>query len=124
MIESADDFYSNSGAMPRVFDDLRRYPRFYLRSCADATIYPLQPGLAPTQCVVVTRDISRGGMGLLHNTQLFPGQRLDVVLNGNLNKSLEVVWCRRVADNSYSVGCKFKEVELPAADEGDQQPAA
>jgi hypothetical protein len=122
MSESANDFFSNSGAMPRVFDDQRRFPRFFFRSCADATIYPLQPGLEPTKCVMVTRDVSRGGMGLVHNAQLFPGQRLDLVLNGTISKSLEVVWCRRVADNSYSVGCKFKESETPTASEGGQQP--
>ena len=108
MIESADDFFGNSGAMPRSFDDQRRFPRFYLRSCADATIYPLQPNLEPIKCVMVTRDISRGGMGLLHTAQLFPGQRLELVLNGNIHKTLEVVWCRRVADNRYIVGCRFK----------------
>ncbi len=101
--------------MPRSFDDQRRYPRFYFRSCADATIYPLQPGAEPIQCVVVTRDVSRGGIGLLHTAQLFPGQRLDLVLNGELSKTLEVVWCRRVADNSYSVGCRFKEPDPPTA---------
>ena len=110
-MESADQFFGNSGAMPPAYDDLRRYPRFYLRACADATIYPLNPGAEPIQCVVVTRDVSRGGMGLLHTAQLFPGQRLDLVLNGEMTKALEVVWCRRLADNSYSVGCRFKEAE-------------
>ncbi len=116
MIESPDDFFDNSGAMPRVFDDQRRFPRFYLRSCADATIFPLQPDAEPLRCVVLTRDVSRGGMGLMHTAQLFPGQRIDLVLNGNIHKTLEVVWCRRAAENSYSVGCRFKETE-PAQDQ-------
>ena len=116
MIESADEFFGNSGSMPRVFHDQRRFPRFYLRACADATIYPLEPDAEPMKCVMVTRDVSRGGMGLLHTAQLFPGQRIDLVLNGTINKLLEVVWCRRVAENSYSIGCRFKEIE-PAQDQ-------
>ena len=110
-MESADDFFANSGAMRPAFDDQRRFPRFYFRSCADATIYPLDPDAEPMKCVVVTRDVSRGGMGLLHTAQLFPGQRLDLVLNDGVSKTLEVVWCRRVAKESYSVGCRFKEAE-------------
>jgi PilZ domain len=118
VIESAEQFFASSGAMPTVFHDQRRFPRFYFRSCADATIYPLVPGADPIKCVVVTRDVSRGGMGLLHTEQLFPGQRIDLVLNGSVGKSLEVVWCRRVAEKSYSVGCRFKEGER-AVEEGE-----
>lgn len=110
-IESVEQFFASSGAMPTVFHDQRRFPRFYFRSVADATIYPLVPGANPIKCVVVTRDVSRGGMGLIHTEQLFPGQRIDLVLNGEVTKLLEVVWCKRVADKSYSVGCRFKEPE-------------
>jgi hypothetical protein len=106
--------------MPTVFHDQRRFPRFYFRSCADATIYPLAPGAEALKCVVVTRDVSRGGMGLLHTEQLFPGQRIELVLNGSVVKTLEVVWCRRLADRSYSVGCRFKEAEQP---EGEPREA-
>jgi len=109
--ESVEQFFASSGVMPTVFNEQRRFPRFYLRCCADATIYPLGGSAEPTRCVVVMRDVSRGGMGLLHTEQLFPGQRIDLVLNADVVKSLEVVWCRRVADKSYSVGCRFKETE-------------
>src|SRR2546423_1452367 len=40
-VESADEFFSKAGPMPPVFDDGRRYPRFYFRTCAEATIYPI-----------------------------------------------------------------------------------
>jgi len=72
---------------------------------------------------VVTRDVSRGGMGLIHTEQLFPGQRIDLLLNGEVTKLLEVVWCKRVADKSYSVGCRFKEGQPPEDPESDSNRA-
>ena len=56
---------------------------------------------------------------MIHTEQLFPGQRIDLVLNGEVTKLLEVVWCKRVTDKSYSVGCRFKEVEPSEEPESD-----
>ncbi len=39
--------------------------------------------------------------------QLFPGQRLDIVLNGQPPRQTEVVWCKRLAPGRYAVGCHF-----------------
>jgi hypothetical protein len=60
-----------------------------------------------TPCQVLTRDISRGGLQLLHKQQLFPGQKLDVVLTDGQPRRLEVMWCRRLGVGCYSVGCRF-----------------
>jgi hypothetical protein len=108
-IESDADFFAKVGPLPKAWDDLRRFPRFYFRSCAEATIHPLAAAEStpPTQCYVLTRDLSRSGLSLMHNAQLFPGQRLDIVLNGQAPRSVEVVWCRRLAPGRYGVGCRF-----------------
>ena len=42
-----------------------------------------------------------------HTEQLFPGQKLDVILNGAAPRSVEVVWCRRWSHNRYAIGCRF-----------------
>src|SRR5262245_33453972 len=83
LVESIDDFWDKSGPMPTGPSDIRRFPRFYFRSCAEALVYPLgAPGQEPAHHFMATSDLSRGGVSLLHKDQLFPGQRLDVILNG------------------------------------------
>ena len=91
----------------------RRFPRLNFRTCIDAVVY-LPPGEASSsgpdegsQCQVLTRDISRGGMSILHKQQLFPGQKIDVVLNDGQQRRLEVIWCRRLGVGCYSAGCRF-----------------
>jgi hypothetical protein len=109
LVESMDDFFDRSGPIPTTFDDVRRFPRFFFRSCAEAIIHPLarRPGTTPGQKFVLTCDLSRTGLRLLHNEQLFPGQRLDIVLNGQSPRPTEVVWCKRLAPGRYAVGCHF-----------------
>lgn len=108
LVEAGDDFFAKAGRLPAAYDELRRFPRYYYRSCADATIYPLRGRGAnePQCCMVRTRDLSRSGLGVLAPQQLFPGQRLDLVLNGQ-TRPLEVMWCRRLGPDSYLCGCKF-----------------
>jgi hypothetical protein len=111
MVETIDDFFAKEGPMPTSFEEARRFPRFYFRTCAEAIIYPLFSREAPTpaQCFVLTCDLSRSGLSLLHNKQLFPGQRIDIILNGEPPRLLEVVWCRRLADQRYAIGCRFRK---------------
>ena len=108
-IESVDDFFAKQGPLPSKYDDSRRFPRFYFRTCAEALIYPAAGRQTPASahCYVLTRDLSRSGLSLLHNAQLFPGQRIDIILNGEPPRLIEVVWCRRIADGRYSAGCRF-----------------
>jgi hypothetical protein len=108
-VESDQEFFAPSGPLPMAWDESRRFPRFYYRSCAEAIIYPLRGGKnsTPAQCFLLTRDLSRSGLSLVHNAQLFPGQRVDVLLNGEAPRQLEVVWCRRWTHSRYLVGCRF-----------------
>jgi hypothetical protein len=107
-VESIDDFFERSGPIPTKFDEARRFPRFFFRSCAEAVVYPLGKGAAqPGQRYVLTCDLSRTGLRLLHNEQLFPGQRLDIILNGQPPRQTEVVWCKRLDKGRYAVGCRF-----------------
>jgi hypothetical protein len=108
-VESDHEFFELTGPMPTAWDDHRRFPRFYFRSCAEANIYPLRREKAATTqpCFVLTRDLSRGGMSLIHSEQLFPGQRLEVILNCETPRLMEVVWCRRWTHGRYCVGCRF-----------------
>jgi hypothetical protein len=122
MVESADDFFAKEGPAPTSYNEVRRFPRFFFRSCAEAIIYPLggrkssnAEASGPAQCFVLTCDLSRSGLSLLHSGQLFPGQKIDIILNGEAPRLLEVVWCRRLADSRYAVGCRFRKAEANSA---------
>jgi hypothetical protein len=124
-VESDHEFFELTGPLPTAWDDHRRFPRFYYRSCAEAIVYPMRSGKSPipAQCVLLTRDLSRGGLSLVHNAQLFPGQRLDVLLNGEAPRQVDVVWCRRWTEGRYIVGCRFMGGETPAAEDTAPIPA-
>jgi hypothetical protein len=118
-IEPAVEFFTKAGPLPPAWAERRRHPRFYFRACAEAKIYPFGPQDAPPkQCFVVTRDLSRGGVGIVHGEQLFPGQRIDLVINC-VSRSVVVVWCRRLVDQRYTAGCRF----IKADEKGPEQQA-
>ena len=109
--ETAAEFFSRTGLLPTGPGDLRRYPRYYFRGVAEAFIFKLCATEPPDHCFVLTRDLSRGGVSLLHMDPLFPGQRIDLILNGKPAMAVEVVRCRRLRDGRYLVGCRFKKGE-------------
>jgi hypothetical protein len=108
--ETVAEFFAKTGELPRDLSDLRRFPRFYFRSCAEATIHPPGGG-PPTRCFLLTRDLSRCGVCLVHTQQLYPAQRMELVLNGQPPRLVEVVWCRRWIDGRYFAGCRFVKEE-------------
>jgi len=110
------EFFNLSGPMPTAWDDHRRHPRFYFRSCAEAYIHPLRGQLDPTAppCFLLTSDLSRSGVSLVHTEQLFPGQRLDLILNGESPRRTEVMWCRKWDSERFAIGCRF--VSVPSED--------
>src|SRR5688572_409551 len=107
-VESMDDFFAKSGPLPTGNHDLRRFPRFYYRSCAEAMIYPLANGKGGiVHCFVLTQDLSRGGVSIVHPVQLFPGQRIEIGLGGRPRRQAVVSWCRRLPKCHYAIGCQF-----------------
>jgi hypothetical protein len=123
-LESDHEFFELTGPLPTAWDEHRRFPRFYFRSCAELLIYPLRGERDPEEPprFVLTRDLSRGGMSLVHTEQLFPTQRLEIILNGAAPRSLEVMWCRRWTHGRYVIGCRF--VADPNAAPSPEVPAA
>ncbi|MEX2172829.1 MAG: PilZ domain-containing protein [Pirellulaceae bacterium] len=113
------EFFAKTGPLPIAWEDGRRFPRFHFRSCIEAVVYPPDndPSQEPLACQVLTRDISRGGMQILHKAQLFPGQNLDVVLQDGMPRRLEVMWCRRLGSSCYSAGCRFVRTDGSSFDE-------
>jgi len=124
-VESDADFFAKAGPLPTAWDDSRRFPRFYYRAQVQATIHPFRGApQPPVQCSVLTRDLSRGGLNIMHSDQLFPGQRIELVLLDGVRRLVEVCWCRRLGKGSYSVGCRFlpSPAPKPAPPPGDSSP--
>lgn len=105
-IESDVDFVERSSSPPG--SDAREHPRFPFRGRARAVVFPPEGSLGgqPQESEVLTTDVSRGGLSLLHRKQLFPGQQVLLVLEG-ANRLVEVCWCCRVWAGLYSAGCRF-----------------
>jgi hypothetical protein len=88
----------------------RRHPRFYFRTLATATIYPPtgQEEKGPHTCYVLTRDLSRGGISILHPVPLFQSQRVDLEFPTGQKLSVEIKWIRRLEQNCFVLGCRIR----------------
>ena len=106
-VETEHEFRVQPG--PPAPSDLRRFPRHNFRTCIKTVVHPPagEPGAEAFACQMMTRDISRGGMNVLHKQQLFPGQMIDVTLNDGQERRLEVMWCKRLGVGCYAAGCRF-----------------
>lgn len=124
-VESDNEFFAKAGPLPVHWDDVRRYPRFYYRSRVQATVYPLKndPKAMPTTCMLLTRDLSRGGINLLHTQQLFPGQLVEFALSDGVIRKVKIAWCRKVANRCYSLGAQFVTKDDSGAASEPTQPS-
>ena len=105
--ESWDD---NCPASVPTGSEGRRHPRYYFRTLATATIYPPagQEEKGPYTCYVLTRDLSRGGVSILHPVPLFQSQRIDLEFPTGQKMSLEIQWMRRLDQNCFVLGCRLR----------------
>jgi hypothetical protein len=107
--QSGSKWHSTTRRVPgSPFVDTRRFPRSDFRGSAMATIYSRNhhPREEPRRCVVVTRNLSRAGIGIATTERLLPKQLIVIEI---FAKQLlcEVRWCRRRTASSYVAGCKF-----------------
>lgn len=89
----------------------REYPRTPFRGRAAAVIFPSPstPNVEPMESEVLTTDISRGGLSLLHQDELCPGQQVLLQLSQG-SRTVEVCWCCEVWTGLYISGCRFADV--------------
>jgi hypothetical protein len=107
LVETDVDLVESTAKAPDA-GDARAYPRYSFRGRARAVVFPPHGSheTEPHEYEVITTDVSRGGLSLLHRAQLYPGQQVLLVLRG-ANRLIEVTWCCRVWPGLYSAGCKF-----------------
>ena len=98
--EEWSDFYELVGPTSVEYDDRRRHRRFHARGRAIIEYQSSYYG-------VLTKDISREGIAFYHEKQLFPAERVTLLLNSGLQTEVSVMRCRRIKKNCYECGVKF-----------------
>ena len=99
-------FFEATGPLPPHLEDSRQVPRFYCRTFAALTVRSSLPGLPREESTerVCLKDISRSGVSLLHSRQLFPAERLELVVLDGIRRELRVTRCRKIQDRCYEIG--------------------
>ena len=94
-------------------DNHREFHRYAFRGRANAVVFPKDrdKGVAE-EWEVVTTDLSRGGVSIMHRKPLAPGQQLMLVLN-NAKRFVEVCWTCQVWQGLYAAGCRFLDEPAP-----------
>jgi hypothetical protein len=107
-IESDLEFQAEPGLPAPPQEDARRFEREAYQNAVEAAIFPPHASTTnmPDRCRVLTSDVSRGGVCILHTRPLYPEQRVDLTLNG-AERALRVCWCTKIGDRCYVAGCKF-----------------
>ncbi|HEX5105294.1 MAG TPA: PilZ domain-containing protein [Pirellulaceae bacterium] len=90
--------------------------RVPFRGRAVAIVFPppSSPQAEPVESEVVTTDISRGGLSLLHRRELHRGQQVLLQLTRG-TCTVEVCWCCRVWPGLYIAGCRFADMTFADA---------
>jgi hypothetical protein len=96
-------------SVPAEAPEQREHQRYYFQALAAAKIYPLtnQRNEMPQVCYVLARDISQGGISVLHPVALSNGQILDLQFADGRARTAQVRWCRQVESDCCIMGCKF-----------------
>ena len=114
--EKLKESFELKGPTPTMPDENRRYPRLRCRSeghRAGLQCVSTYDSLARTDAwaAAYVADFSKGGIQVIHHEQLYPGERVRVLLvTGNL-LDVEVVRCRRLGQACYTVGAKILKVD-------------
>jgi hypothetical protein len=90
-------------------EERRGFLRRALRTCAALEHRQTFPSLGRARAWhrVYVVNVSRSGLLLLHSEQLFPKERLVVVLPDGKDVLIEISRCRRIQDRCFEVGGRF-----------------
>jgi len=108
---SREEFFEPTGRLPTIPGDRRRYPRHYLRAVAALQCRQTFAALPRPAAwhKVYTKDISRCGLAFLHSQQLFPRERMRIILPDGQPRIIEVLRCRRIQERCYEIGARMVE---------------
>ncbi len=57
-------------------------------------------------------NLSKRGLGFLHSEQLFPGERMRIVLLTGDCRTVEIAWCRCLGASCFRMGAMFVKEEM------------
>ncbi len=105
------DYFDRRGPLPTIVDDARQFPRFYYRAFAGLAYTGSLPAMERPSTVrrVYLKDISRTSICFLHSEQLFPCERMMIILTDGVQRDVTVVRCRRLQEHCYEVAANFCE---------------
>jgi hypothetical protein len=99
------DRLTRRGVIPSISGDRRKYIRHYFNGRSvleyDETFSSIPREHTTAQ--VVTRDLSRNGIGFLHSEQLFPGERVSLWLPIG-KRTYVVARCVEHNDKCFEIG--------------------
>ena len=89
--------------------DNHRYPH-----CHQAAIRVVHPGGNATSHLVRTRNLSVGGVGLIHSSFLYPRTSCHLALRTVWGESValpgKILWCRHVTGRCHEIGVRFDQL--------------
>jgi hypothetical protein len=106
-------------------DERRGFLRRGLQICAALEYRQTFPSLGRARAWhrVYVVNVSRSGLLLLHSEQLFPKERLVVVLPDGKDVLVEISRCRRIQERCFEVGGRFVVDRAVVGILGGEKPA-
>lgn len=98
--EPQEKFFAVSGSLPERPGCQRVYERHFLRRKAIVKRHSVT-------LAVYTQDCSRMGLAFVSPVQLFPRERIKIWIDRQRCYELEIIRCRRKAENCYECGSVF-----------------
>lgn len=105
-------FFEEAGYLETVLGELRTQARLRVRceTEIESDFVPPFLGIKKRRAKVLTKDLSRSGLGILTHEQLWPGETFWIALHGR-RLHVRVVRCRKLADACFEVGGNVLSVE-------------
>jgi hypothetical protein len=111
--EAADELPETGADYSSLFvpagREARKFRRYFFRAHATATIYPEagREGERPQVCFVLTRDLSRSGISILHPVPLSEGRRIDLEFPTGQKLSVAIKRVKPLELGCYLFGCRI-----------------
>ena len=102
----------SKGLLPMSMNDLRKFPRFHADSSAVLYCRHSLPAFPrPDQkYLVYVINLSREGLGFLHEEMLFPSETMAIALPSGVRIDICVMRCVRRESGCYEIGARFVAV--------------
>jgi hypothetical protein len=107
-------FFEESGILPSLPNDLRRSQRRAIRTFGLLRIDAALPAIPRSADLfgIYTKDFSKNAVGLISPIELYPVERLRLILP-TCWLSLEVIRCKRHNSGCYEIGAKLMHHHEP-----------